>query len=104
MAEITLRVLSLMNRDPGGQIRVSVPDNFTVVDLIRYLKRLRVTGDDGFEKDFLALETAEMAIVLEFSSYSSDAPYEMTLAALGVSSGDECNVSESYDGSRAAYS
>lgn len=92
MSNINLKVLSLMNRDPGQPGYVVVPGSYTVADLIRHLQTAMN----------LPRETEGMAIVLEFSSYGGDAPYNMTLDEIGA--GGECTVCESYTGDRSAYS
>lgn len=91
MPNISFKVLSLMNRNPGQAGYASVPGSYTVADLIRHLQHTMN----------LPRETEGMAIVLEFSSYSGDAPYELTLNEIG---GGECTVSEIYGGDRSAYS
>lgn len=92
MSNINLKVLSLMNRNPGQPGYVIVPGSYTVADLIRHLQTAMN----------LPRETEGMAIVLEFSSYRGDAPYNMTLDEIGA--GGECTVCESYAGDRSAYS
>lgn len=93
MSNVEFKVLSLMNRDPGQRGYASVPGSYTVTDLIRHLQRSMN----------LPRETEGMAIVLEFSSWSGDAPYGMTMDQIGADGG-ECTVSESYERDRSAYS